>query len=314
MRDGETIFVAGHKGMVGSAILRRLRAEGYQAVLTRTRAELDLANQQAVLDFFGSSDIRTVFVAAAKVGGIHANNTHRAQFLYDNLIIAANLIHAAYRSGVKDLIFLGSSCIYPRDCPQPMREEYMLTGPLEKTNEPYAIGKIAGMKLCETYNDQYGTRYVTLLPTNLYGSNDNFDLQTSHVIPAMLRKVHEARRGGRKEVVMWGTGTPKREFLHVDDLAAACVHVMQHRPSHSVLNVGSGTELTIRELAEMVCELVGYTGQIVFDSAYPDGTPRKLLDSSRILESGWRPAIDLRSGLEKLYAWYLQQTRSDAVA
>jgi len=314
MRDGETIFVAGHKGMVGSAILRRLRAEGYQTVLTRTRAELDLANQQAVLDFFGSSDIRTVFIAAARVGGIHANNTRRAQFLYDNLIIAANLIHAAYRSGVKDLIFLGSSCIYPRDCPQPMREEYMLTGPLEKTNEPYAIGKIAGMKLCETYNAQYGTRYVTLLPTNLYGSHDNFDLETSHVIPAMLRKVHEARRGGRKEVVMWGTGAPKREFLHVDDLAAACVHVMQHRPSQSVLNVGSGTELTIRELAEMVCEVVGYAGNIVFDSTYPDGTPRKLLDSSRILESGWRPTVDLRSGLEKLYAWYLQQTRSDAVA
>lgn len=314
MQSRASIFVAGHRGLVGSAILRRLQQAGYSNLVTRTRAELDLADQSAVDAFFDRHPIDYVFLAAAKVGGIHANDTYRAEFIYQNLITEANVIHAAWRYGVKDLLFLGSSCVYPRDCPQPMREEHLLSGPLEATNEPYAIAKIAGIKLCESYNRQYATRYVSVMPTNLYGVHDNFDLQTSHVIPAVIRKVHDAKVTSSPTVTLWGSGAPRREFLYVDDLADACVHLMENPGGYDLINIGSGEEVTIRELGELVCEVVGYSGQIVFDPGKPDGTPRKLLDSSRISASGWRPATDLRTGLAKVYQWYLEQLRTNAVA
>jgi GDP-L-fucose synthase len=296
------IFVAGHRGMVGSALCRRLAAGGYTNLLTRTRAELDLLDQAAVHRFLGNERPDYLFIAAAKVGGIQANDTFRADFLYQNLVIEANLIHGAHLAGVQRLMFLGSSCIYPRDCPQPIREEYLLTGPLEPTNEPYAVAKIAGIKLCETYNRQYGRRYTSVMPTNLYGPNDNYDLATSHVLPALIRKAHEAKRRAEAEFVVWGTGTPKREFLYVDDLADACVHLMELDVDSALLNVGTGTDVTIRELAETVMDVVGYGGRIVFDRSKPDGTPRKLLDVSRLQALGWKARTDLRTGIERAYA------------
>ena len=302
MNKESRIFVAGHRGMVGSALCRRLAAGGYTNLLTRTRAELDLLDQAAVHRFLGSERPDYLFIAAAKVGGIQANDTFRADFLYQNLLIEANLIHGAHLAGVQRLMFLGSSCIYPRDCPQPIREEYLLTGPLEPTNEPYAVAKIAGIKLCETYNRQYGRRYTSVMPTNLYGPNDNYDLATSHVLPALIRKAHEAKRRADPEFVVWGTGTPKREFLYVDDLADACVRLMELDVDRALLNVGTGTDVTIRELAETVMEVVGYRGRIVFDRSKPDGTPRKLLDVSRLEALGWKARTDLRTGIERAYA------------
>jgi GDP-L-fucose synthase len=299
------IFVAGHRGMVGSALVRRLEAGGYSRIVTRSHAELDLTSQDAVTRYLAEVRPAYIFIAAAKVGGIHANDTFRAEFIYQNLMIEANLIHAAHLAGVQRLMFLGSSCIYPRDCPQPIKEEYLLTGPLEKTNEPYAIAKIAGIKLAESYNDQYGRQYVSAMPTNLYGPNDNYDLATSHVLPALIRKAHEAKLRGDKELVVWGTGTPRREFLYVDDLADACVFLMEHDYPGPWLNIGCGDDVTIRELAETVMDVVGFRGRIVFDTSKPDGTPRKLLDVSRLAAQGWKARTPLGEGLQRTYelAW-----------
>lgn len=287
--------------MVGSAIARRLQAGGFGNVVTRTHAELDLLDQRAVNAFVGAERLDYIFIAAAKVGGIQANNEFRADFLYQNLMIEANLIHAAHVSGVQRLMLLGSSCIYPRDCPQPIREEYLLTGPLEPTNEPYAIAKIAGLKLCESYNRQYGRQYVSAMPTNLYGPNDNYDLATSHVLPALIRKAHEARLRGDSKLLVWGSGTPRREFLHVDDLADACAHLMQCNYDGPPVNIGTGDDLTIRELAEIVMQVVGFGGHIVFDHSKPDGTPRKLLDVSRLAGLGWHARIPLSAGIRAAY-------------
>ena len=298
----QSIFVAGHRGMVGSALVRRLEAGGYTRILTRSRAELDLCDQRAVHAFLADARPDYVFVAAAKVGGIHANNTQRAEFLYDNLMIEANLIHGAHLAGVQRLMFLASSCIYPRDCPQPIKEEYLLTGPLEATNEPYAIAKIAGIKLAENYNRQYGRQYVSVMPTNLYGPNDNYDLATSHVLPALIRKAHEAKLRGDQEVIVWGSGAPRREFLYVDDLADACVHLMEQGYDGPLVNIGCGEDVSIRELAETVLAVVGFDGRIAFDRAKPDGTPRKLLDVSRLAALGWRARTPLRDGIRLAYA------------
>ena len=302
MNKNTRIFVAGHRGMVGSAIVRRLQAAGYTGVLTASREQLDLLDQRAVHAFLAEHRPEYCVVAAAKVGGIAANDRYRADFLYENLLIEANLIHGAHLAGVQRLLFLGSSCIYPRDCPQPIREDSLLTGPLEATNEPYAIAKIAGIKLCEGYNRQHGRQYVSAMPTNLYGPNDNYDLATSHVLPALLRKAHEARLRGDGELVVWGSGTPRREFLYVDDLADACVHLMELGYDGPIVNVGCGTDLTIRELAETVMRVVGFEGRIVFDSSKPDGTPRKLLDVSRLTALGWRAKVPLEAGLRLAYA------------
>ncbi|MDE7548091.1 GDP-L-fucose synthase [Acetobacter fabarum] len=296
------IFVAGHRGMVGSAILRRLKQGGYTNLLTRTHAELDLMNQQDVLAFMQQEKPQYVFMAAAKVGGIHANNTYRGEFIYNNLMIEANVIDSCYRAGVERAFFLGSSCIYPRDCPQPIREEYLLTGPLEHTNEPYAIAKIAGIKMCDAYNSQYGTRFVSLMPTNLYGPNDNYDLTTSHVLPALLRKTFEAMQSGADEVVVWGSGNPRREFMHVDDLADACVFMLEQNVEDQLYNVGSGSDVTIRELAELICRLLSFSGTLRFDSTKPDGTPRKLLDVSRLEKLGWKASISLEAGIANVTA------------
>jgi GDP-L-fucose synthase len=301
MNRDASIFVAGHRGMVGSAIVRRLQSGGYGKLLLRTRAELDLLDQRAVHGFLAEHKPDYVFVAAAKVGGIQANNQYRADFLYQNLAIQNHLIHGAHLAGVQRLMFLGSSCIYPRDCPQPIKEEYLLTGPLEATNEPYAIAKIAGVKLCESYHRQYGRQYVSVMPTNLYGPNDNYDLATSHVLPALLRKAHEAKQRGDAEFVVWGSGSPRREFLYVDDLADACVHLMERGYDHGLLNVGCGEDVTIAELAETVMDVVGFKGRIVFDRSKPDGTPRKLLDVSRLQALGWRARMGLREGIERAY-------------
>ena len=306
MDRGAKVYVAGHRGMVGSALVRRLAAGGYTNLLMRTREELDLLDQAAVREFLRSERPDYVIVAAAKVGGIHANNVYRAEFLYQNLAIEANLIHAAYEARVSGLMFLGSSCIYPRDCPQPIKEEYLLTGPLEPTNEPYAIAKIAGLKLCETYNRQYGTRYVAVMPTNLYGPNDNFDLQTSHVLPALLRKAHEAKRGQAEKLVVWGSGAPMREFLHVDDMADACVYLVEHDVGDGLFNIGTGEDVTIRSLAETIKRVVGFAGTLDWDRSKPDGTPRKLLDVSRMAALGWRARIGLEEGIRTTYEWYLQ--------
>jgi GDP-L-fucose synthase len=313
--DTETcIYVAGHRGMVGAAIVRRLESNGYRDILTRTHAQLDLTNQQAVEAFFAAERPRQVYLAAAKVGGIWANNTYPAEFIYQNLMIEANIIQAAHRHGVERLLFLGSSCIYPRLAEQPMREEALLTGTLEPTNEPYAIAKIAGIKLCESYNRQYGTDFRSVMPTNLYGPGDNFDLENSHVIPALIRKFHEAKEAGADSVEVWGTGRPRREFLHVDDMAAACVFVMgldaetyraRTEPMLSHINVGVGEDVTIRALAETVRDVTGFPGEIRFDSSKPDGTPRKLLDVSRLNAMGWEATIGLRQGLQSTYAWFL---------
>lgn len=296
------IYVAGHRGMVGSALVRRLQADGDAQILTAARAELDLTRQQAVLDWVARQRPDYVFVAAAKVGGIVANNTWRAQFLHENLQIESNLIEACHHAGVQRVLFLGSSCVYPRDCPQPIREDYLLTGPLEPTNEPYAIAKIAGIKLAESYAQQYGRQYVSVMPTNLYGPNDNYDLTSSHVLPALIRKAHEAKLRGDAELVVWGTGSPRREFLHVDDLADACVHLMRSDYAGPLVNIGCGQDLSIRELAETVMDVVGFKGRIVFDTSKPDGTPRKLLDVSRLHALGWRARIPLRDGIAQAYA------------
>lgn len=296
------IFVTGHRGMVGSALVRKLRSIGFTNLLTRTRQELDLTDQAAVQRFLIDERPDYVFIAAAKVGGIQANNQYRAHFIHQNLVMACNLIHGAHVAGTQKLMFLGSSCIYPRDCPQPIREEYLLTGPLEPTNEPYAIAKIAGIKLCESYNKQYGRQYISVMPTNLYGPNDNYDLANSHVLPALLRKAHEAKLRGDREYVVWGSGTPRREFLYVDDLADACVHLMRTGYDGPLVNIGCGEDVTIRELAQTVMDVVGFEGGIVFDASKPDGTPRKLLDVSRLTALGWRAATALRQGIAQAYA------------
>lgn len=296
------IYVAGHRGMVGSAIVRNLANKGYSNILVQTHQELDLLNQAAIFDFLQREKPDYIFIAAAKVGGIHANNTYRADFIYQNLTIESNIIHGAHLAGVQRLCFLGSSCIYPRDCHQPIKEEYLLTGPLESTNEPYAIAKIAGIKLCESYNQQYGRQYVSAMPTNLYGPNDNYDLANSHVLPALLRKAHEAKVRGDQDLVIWGTGTPKREFLYVDDMAEACVFMMENDINDGIFNVGTGVDVTILELAEVVKEVVKFSGGIKFDASKPDGTPRKLLDVSRLTGLGWHASIGLRQGIALAYA------------
>lgn len=308
-----SIFVAGHKGMVGSAIVRRLKALGRENILTATREELDLTDQSAVRKFFSEHEISEVYMAAAKVGGIHANNTYPADFIYENLMVQANVIHAAHEANVQKLLFLGSSCIYPRDIPQPMKEDALLSGPLEPTNEPYAIAKIAGIKLCESYNRQHGRDYRSVMPTNLYGPNDNFHPDNSHVVPALLRRFHQAVRSGDEKVVVWGTGNPMREFLHVDDMAGASVFVMgltedSYRsvthPRTSQINIGSGLDCTIRELAQTVARVTDFKGELEFDSTKPDGTPRKLMDISKLTALGWTPKISLEEGLRSTYRWF----------
>jgi GDP-L-fucose synthase len=349
LTPGQKVFVAGHRGMVGAAIVRKLRAEGVDDIVTRTHKELDLTDQAAVFKFFETESIDNVVLAAAKVGGIHANNSYPADFIYQNLMIQANVIHGAYRKGIKDLLFLGSSCIYPKLCPQPMAEESLLAGYLEPTNEPYAVAKIAGIKMCESYNRQYGTHYLSVMPTNLYGPGDNYHLENSHVIPAIIRKYHLAKLALEKDleaiqddekrygpipadikksiglsadcsslsarqkpqVLLWGTGRAYREFLHVDDMAAACFHVMQKwspKPdAPSFLNVGTGTDVTIGEVAERIRKIVGFTGETLYDESKPDGTPRKLLDTRRINEQGWAPHFSLDEGLQDAYDWYLKK-------
>ncbi len=302
MNQSSKIYIAGHRGMVGSAILRKLQAEGYTNFALRTSAELDLRRQTEVEEFFLKEKPDYVFLSAAKVGGILANNTYRAEFLYDNLQIQNNIIHSAWQNGVKKLLFLGSSCIYPKLAPQPLQEESLLTGLLEPTNEPYAIAKIAGIKLCDAYRSQYGFSAISVMPTNLYGPNDNYDLQSSHVLPALIHKFHEAKKSGAPTVTMWGTGSPLREFLHVDDLADACSFLMQNWDEPGFLNVGTGTDLSIKDLALMIKEIVGYTGEIVHDTSKPDGTPRKLMDVSRLHALGWQHRISLAQGIRKVYA------------
>src|ERR1051325_6396855 len=304
MNRNSKIYIAGHRGMVGSALLRRLQKEGYTQFVLRSSKELDLRDQQSVRDLFLKEKPEFVFLAAAKVGGIQANNIYRAEFLYDNLMIQNNVIDSAYRSGVKKLLFLGSSCIYPKLAPQPLREDYLLTGQLEPTNEWYAIAKIAGIKLCQAYRQQYGFNAISLMPTNLYGPNDNFDLRSSHVLPALIRKFTDAANNGAAEVTIWGTGSPRREFLHVDDLADAAIFLMAHYDSPELINVGTGEDLSIRELAEMIRRITGYTGKLAFDPTKPDGTPRKLLDVSRINGLGWKARIPLEQGLADTWRWY----------
>ena len=287
--------------MVGSALMRNLQSKGFKNIVTQTSAQLDLRDQAAVNGFFDREKPSYVFLAAAKVGGIHANNIYRAEFIYDNLMIEANIIHAAWEARVDGLLFLGSSCIYPRDCPQPIREEYLLTGPLEPTNEPYAIAKIAGLKLCESYNRQHGAKFVAVMPTNLYGPNDNYDLESSHVLAALLRKAHEAKARGERKLMVWGSGTPRREFLHANDLADACVFLMERGIGEGMFNVGIGADLSIRELVEIIMQVVGFDGEVVFDTGKPDGTPRKLLDVTRMKALGWTAKIDLPSGIRSTY-------------
>lgn len=305
MRKTDKIYVAGHNGMVGSAIVRALKQKGFTNLVYRTSKELDLRNQAAVDEFFSNEKPQFVFLAAAKVGGIVANNTYRAEFLYDNLVMVSNIIHAAYANAVTKLLFLGSSCIYPKMAAQPIKEEYLLTGPLEYTNEPYAIAKIAGIKLCETYRDQYGADYISVMPTNLYGINDNYHPENSHVLPALIRRFHEAKVSGLDEVVIWGSGSPKREFLFADDLAEACLFLMEEYSSKEIVNIGCGEDLSIKELAEMVKEVTGYTGNLVFDTSKPDGTPRKLLDVSKINALGWRYKTSLKEGMSIAYQDFL---------
>jgi len=301
MEKKDKIYIAGHRGMVGSAIHRRLKKEGFENFVFRTSDELDLRNQQAVADFFTKEKPDYVFLAAAKVGGILANNTYRAEFLYDNLMIQSNVIENSYRQGTKKLLFLGSSCIYPKLAPQPLKEEYLLTGQLESTNEPYAIAKIAGIKMCDAYRSQYGCNFISVMPTNLYGPNDNYDLNNSHVLPALLRKFHEAKIKDQSEVIVWGSGTPRREFLHADDMADACVFLMKNYNEEGLINIGVGEDLSIQELAEMIKEITAYKGKIVFDSSKPDGTPRKLMDVNKLSSLGWEASIQLRDGISEVY-------------
>lgn len=301
MEKSSKIYIAGHRGMVGSALLRKLEQEGHANIVTRTSKELDLRNQQAVADFFAQEKPDYVFLAAAKVGGIVANNTYRAEFIYDNLMIESNIIHHSYVNSVKKLLFLGSSCIYPKLAPQPLKEEYLLSGYLEHTNQPYAIAKIAGIELCDSYRAQYGCNFISAMPTNLYGPNDNYDLEKSHVLPAMLRKFITAKRSNLPEVELWGTGSPGREFLHVDDLAAACLHLMEHYSEQGLVNIGTGEDVTIKELAELIQGIVGYTGSIRWNIDKPDGTPRKLMDVSNINSFGWKASIDLPKGIKMVY-------------
>jgi GDP-L-fucose synthase len=310
MNPQDTIYVAGHRGLVGAAIARRLRGAGYGTLLLRERAELDLTRQQAVEDFFAQWRPQYVFVAAARVGGILANSTSPAQFLRDNLAIQTNIIDAAYRHGCRKLLFLGSSCIYPRDAPQPMPEECLLSGALEPTNEWYAIAKIAGLKMCQAYRRQYGFNAITAMPTNLYGPGDNFSLQSSHVLPALLRKIHEAKERRAADVEVWGSGAPRREFLHVDDLADACLFLMKNYDDERWINVGCGQDLTIAELARMIAAVVGFSGALRFDPSRPDGTPRKLLDTSRLTALGWAPRVGLEAGIRATYQWFLENPRA----
>lgn len=304
MQQHQKIYVAGHRGMVGSALVRKLQALGYTNIVTRSSAELDLCNQAAVQAFFKEEQPAFVFMAAAKVGGIHANNTFRADFIYDNLMMEANVIHAAYQYQVEKLLFLGSSCIYPKLAPQPLKEDYLLAGQLEATNEPYAIAKIAGIKLCEAYRAQYACNFISAMPTNLYGPNDNYDLQNAHVLPALIRKFHEAKVQQAPEVVLWGTGKPMREFLHVDDLAAACCFLMQAYNEAEFVNIGTGVDITIAALAQLIKEIVGYEGELINDITKPDGTPRKLMDVSKMTVLGWSAQIDLESGIRSVYEAY----------
>jgi len=301
MEKNSKIYIAGHRGMVGSAILKLLRKKGFQNIVFRTSNELDLRDQHAVADFFENEKPNYVFLSAARVGGILANSTYRAEFLYDNLSIQSNVIHQSYLNSVKKLLFLGSSCIYPKFAMQPIKEEYLLTGPLESTNEPYAIAKIAGIKMCDAYRDQYGCNFISAMPTNLYGPNDNYDLNKSHVLPALLRKFHEARKSNLPEVTVWGTGTPLREFLHVDDLATACFFLMENYNERGIINIGSGKELSIAELANMLKDITRFAGRITWDSSKPDGTMRKLLDISKITNLGWEPMINLYDGVSSVY-------------
>jgi GDP-L-fucose synthase len=304
MKKDSKIFIAGHRGMVGSAIHRKLISEGYTNIIVRTSSELDLRVQEPVNEFFETERPEYVFLAAAKVGGIMANNMYRADFLYENLMIQSNVIHSAYATGVKKLMFLGSSCIYPKLAPQPMKEEYLLTGLLEPTNEPYAIAKIAGIKMCDAYRAQYGCNFISVMPTNLYGPNDNYDLQNAHVLPTLIRKFHEAKQNGDPAVTIWGTGTPKREFLHADDLASACVYLMGNYNEEGLVNIGTGEDVTITELAMLIKEIVGYEGALVYDHTKPDGTPRKLMDVSKLTQLGWKYSINLKEGLKRVYDDY----------
>lgn len=317
MNKQSRIFVAGHRGLVGSALVRRLEADGYETLLTCTRHELDLRDAHATMSFFESERPEYVFLAAAKVGGILANDTYPADFLADNLAIQQNVIQASHQFGVAKLLFLGSSCIYPRECPQPIKEEYLLTGPLERTNEWYAIAKIAGIKLCQAFNKQHGTRFISAMPTNLYGPNDNFDLNTSHVLPAMIRKFHDAKTmqettGKPTAVSLWGSGTPRREFLHVDDLADACLHLMRHYEGNDPINVGTGTDVSITELANLIARTIGFQGEIAWDLSKPDGTPRKLLDVTHIRDLGWMAQIPLHEGIRQTYHWFTRSTSRSA--
>lgn len=304
MEKNSKIYVAGHRGLVGSAIVRKLQKEGYQNLILRTSAQLDLRNQQAVKEFFEKEKPEYVFMAAAKVGGINANNTYPAEFLYDNLCIQNNVIHQSYKNGVKKLLFLGSSCIYPKNAPQPIKEEYLLSGYLEPTNEAYAIAKIAGIKMCQFYHKQYGCNFISAMPTNLYGPGDNYDLKNSHVLPALLRKFHEAKETGDAAVTVWGTGKPRREFLHADDLAEACLFLMEHYNDPAIINIGVGKDISIGEMAEMIKKIARFTGELVFDTSMPDGTFQKLLDVSKINALGWQPKISFEQGLKKTYEEY----------
>ncbi|MEJ2055061.1 MAG: GDP-L-fucose synthase [Calditrichaceae bacterium] len=309
MKKDSKIYIAGHAGMVGSAITRKLQSQGHNNLILKNLDELDLLDQAATRTFFEQEKPEYVFLAAAKVGGILANNTYRAQFIYENIQIQNNVIHSAYLNGVKKLLFLGSSCIYPKLAPQPIKEEYLLTGLLESTNEPYAIAKIAGIKMCQAYNDQHGTDFISVMPTNLYGPNDNFDLKTSHVLPALIRKCHEAKLADSPFLEIWGTGKPLREFLHVDDLADACYFLMQTYSGNDFLNIGTGKDITIKDLALLIADVVGYKGELQFDTSKPDGTPRKLLDVSRLHKAGWKEKYSLREGLTMTYNWYLDNKR-----
>lgn len=306
IEKSEKIFVAGHRGLVGSALVRRLEADGFTSILKRDRSQLDLVDAGAVSDFFANDKPATVIFAAAKVGGIKANKDSPVEFLLDNLRIQNNVIAAAHENGIRKLLFLGSSCIYPKDAPQPIPESALLSGPLEPTNEAYAIAKIAGVKLCQAYAREYGANFISAMPTNLYGPNDNFDLKTSHVLAALLRKAHDARTAGSRELVVWGSGKPRREFLHVDDLASACVFLLEKYDSPEIINVGCGEDISVRELAELICDVVGFSGELAWDSAKPDGTPRKLLDVAKLRGLGWRATIPLRDGIERTYDWFLK--------